>query len=89
MTETTSNDKHLAGIFDIRNIIGTLLTIYGVILLLMGIFADTAEEKTGGVNANLYAGIVLLLVGGGFIVWARVRPVVVPEHIHREDAAPH
>ncbi|HEU4812477.1 MAG TPA: hypothetical protein VFT00_10100 [Nocardioides sp.] len=86
---SNTTEKHLAGALDVRNIIGALLTIYGVILTLMGIFADTAEEKTGDVNANLYAGIALLVVGIGFIAWARIRPVVVPEHVHREDAAPH
>lgn len=86
---SNTTEKHLAGALDVRNIIGALLTIYGVILLAMGLFADTADAKTGGVNANLYAGIALLAVGIGFVVWARVRPVVVPAHIHREDAAPH
>ena len=50
-------EKKTAGIFDIRNIIGALLTIYGVILTLMGLFADPETEKTGGSNANLVAGI--------------------------------
>lgn len=74
-------EKKKAGAFDIRNIIGLLLTIYGVILLLMGLFADPETEKTGGVNANLYAGIALLVVGLGFIAWSRLRPIVVPEHV--------
>lgn len=74
-------DKKKAGAFDIRNIIGLLLTIYGVILLLMGVLADPETEKTGGVNANLYAGIALLVVGIGFIAWSRLRPIVVPEHV--------
>ena len=56
-------EKKTAGIFDIRNIIGALLTIYGVILTLMGLFADPETEKTGGSNANLVAGIVLLVTG--------------------------
>ena len=73
--------KHNAGAFDIRNIIGLLLTIYGVILTLMGLFADPETEKTGGTNANLYAGIALLVVGLGFIAWARLRPIKVPEHV--------
>jgi hypothetical protein len=68
-----------AGIFDIRNIIGALLAIDGLILLLVGLFADPEDDKTGGVNANLWAGLVLLVVGLGFIVWARLRPVVVPD----------
>ncbi|KRE60868.1 hypothetical protein [Nostocoides sp. Soil756] len=74
-------EKHTAGAFDIRNIIGLLLTIYGVILTLMGIFADAEPQKTGGINANLYAGIALLVVGLGFIAWSRLRPVVVPEEV--------
>ncbi|MFL6169996.1 MAG: hypothetical protein ACJ711_10010 [Ornithinibacter sp.] len=73
--------KKTAGIFDIRNIIGALLTIYGVILTLMGLFADPETNKTGGANANLVAGILLLIVGLGFIAWAKLRPVKVPEHV--------
>ncbi len=79
MTEKNSSEKHVAGAFDIRNIIGALLAIYGVILLAMGLFGDTQEEKTGGINANLWAGIALLVVGFGFLAWARIKPVVVPE----------
>ncbi len=79
-------EKHTAGAFDIRNIIGSLLAIYGVILTLMGLFADPETEKTGGINANLYAGLALLVVGVGFIVWSRVKPVVVPDDVpHVED----
>jgi hypothetical protein len=73
--------QHSAGAFDIRNVIGLLLTTYGVILTLMGLFADPETEKTGGPNANLWAGILLLVVGLGFIAWARLRPVKVPEHV--------
>lgn len=81
MAATTNKSKHTAGAFDIRNIIGSLLGIYGVILLAMGLFADTAAEKTGDVNANLWAGLALLVVGVGFMLWARVRPVVVPDEV--------
>ena len=71
--------KHTAGAFDIRNIIGGLIGLYGVILTLMGIFGDKELDKTGGVNANLWAGLGMLVVGLGFLTWARLRPVVVPE----------
>ena len=71
---------HTAGAFDIRNFIGALLGLYGIILTLMGIFADPAYDKTGGINANLWAGIVMLVMGAAFLIWARLRPVVVPEH---------
>ena len=78
-TTTSTTRGHRAGIFDIRNIIGALLGIDGLIILLVGLFGDAEEDKTGGVNANLWAGLVLLLVGLGFLAWARLRPVVVPE----------
>ena len=48
---------HTAGALDIRNIIGGLLGVYGVILTLMGIFGDKENDKTGDVNANLWAGL--------------------------------
>jgi hypothetical protein len=74
-------EKKTAGIFDIRNIIGSLLTIYGVILTLMGLFVEPQSDQTAGSNANLVAGIVLLVMGLGFIAWAYLRPVKVPEHV--------
>jgi hypothetical protein len=73
--------RHTAGAFDIRNFIGMLLGIFGVIILAMGLFADPETEKTGGVNANLWAGIVLVVVAAVFIGWARLRPIVVPEQV--------
>lgn len=74
-----ARSQHTAGAFDIRNIIGALIGIYGVILTLMGIFGDPETEKTGGWNANLWAGIAMLVVGAVFLAWARLRPVIVPE----------
>ena len=82
-----SEQKHTAGAFDIRNIIGGLIGLYGVILTLMGIFGDKELDKTGGVNANLWAGIGMLVVGVGFLTWARLRPVVVPESHDDQSAA--
>lgn len=76
--------QHTAGAFDIRNIIGGLIGLYGVILTLMGIFGDKELDKTGGVNANLWAGLAMIAFGVGFALWARLRPVVVPE----DPAAP-
>jgi hypothetical protein len=82
-TSTTTGRKHTAGALDIRNIIGGLIGVYGVILTLMGLFGDEEGDKTGDVNANLWAGIVMLVVGAGFLIWARVRPTVVPEHVEQ------
>jgi drug/metabolite transporter (DMT)-like permease len=74
-----AQNQKTAGLFDIRNVIGALMAVYGVILILMGAFGDEEGEKTGDVNANLWAGIVLLVVGIVFLAWARIRPVVVDE----------
>jgi len=73
--------KPTGGIFDIRNVIGLLLGLYGVILLLTGLIGDPELDKTGGVNANLWAGITLLVVGGLFALWAALRPTYVPDEI--------
>ena len=69
-----------AGAFDIRNFIGALLGLYGVVLLLTGIFGtdEAALAKSDGVNVNIWTGIALLVSGAIFIGWARLRPVVVP-----------
>ena len=68
-----------AGAFDIRNFIGALLGIYGIVLVLAGLLDADAEAmaKTGGVNINLWAGLGLLAASAFFIGWARLRPVVV------------
>lgn len=78
-TETNKSGGFLGtllSLFDIRNVIGSLLAVYGIILLLMGLFGDPEVDKTGGPNANLWAGIVLLVIGAVFIAWGALRPVV-------------
>ena len=84
----TGGAPHKAGLFDIRNIIGALMATYGVILTLAGLLGEHEPEKTGGVNANLWTGLALLLVGAFFIVWARLKPIVVPEHVEAPDDDP-
>ena len=80
MSEQTGQ-KHTAGALDIRNIIGGLLGAYGVILVLMGIFGDKEYDKTGDINANLWAGLAIVLGAAVFLVWARLRPIIVPDHV--------
>ena len=86
---TNTTGQHTAGLLDIRNIIGALLGTYGAILTLLGIFADPQEDKTGGVNANLYAGLALLVAGAIFMAWAKLRPVVVPDEVEHEETPAH
>jgi uncharacterized membrane protein len=73
--------KHTAGAYDVRIFIAGLIGFYGIVLVLMGIFADNADDqhKTGGVDANLWAGLVMVVVAIAFLVWTRLRPVVVDE----------
>jgi len=72
--------------FDIRTIIGALLGIYGVVLVLMGLFASDSDlEGSDGSTTNLVTGIVMLVVAAFFLVWVRLRPLLVPKGA--DDAA--
>lgn len=82
--ETTKDgsgqDSHRAGLFDIRIMIAALIGLYGVILVVAGLFTSEAEqEKAAGLNINIWAGIGMLVAAGGFALWARLRPIVVPD----------
>lgn len=90
-TESTEGAKpQSAGLFDIRFIIGSLIGIYGAITLLAGLFtSDKQLAKADGLNINVYAGIGMLVVAAGFMVWARVRPIVVTEEAAQPDAGDH
>lgn len=76
---STSPEKQTAGAFDVRNVIAGLLGLYGVVLTIMGIVDRSSDDlaKTDGWNANLWAGIAMLVVALVFAVWTRLRPVVV------------
>ena len=87
-TSDTSTAPHKAGAFDIRNIIGALMGVYGVILTLAGALGENEPEKTGDVNANLWTGIALLVVAAAFLAWARLKPIVVPADVERPDDDP-
>jgi hypothetical protein len=51
--------------------IGILLTVYGVIILATSImdFSQSTTVVLAGVHAGIYAGIVLLLIGGFYTFW--------------------
>lgn len=87
MTTQPPRGSRTVGLFDIRFIIGALLGVYGLILLLLGIFnaSDAELERGDGFNVNLWAGLGLLIVAILFGVWARLRPVVVvPDDVARD-----
>lgn len=81
---------HRARIFDIRTFMAILIGLYGVVLVLTGLFgtSDSDLSRAGGLNINLYAGIGMVVVAAAFLLWARLRPVVVPDHGGEDDARP-
>ena len=79
---------HRAGLFDIRVIIGALIGLYGLIILVTGFFTSDAQlAKSDGLNINVMAGIGMLVVAAGFVLWARLRPIVVPVDPKGDDVA--
>jgi hypothetical protein len=77
--EQGAPQKHTAGAYDVRTVISGLIGLYGVVLTIMGLFANNADDraKTGDWNANLWAGIVMIVMALVFAVWLKLRPVVV------------
>jgi hypothetical protein len=71
--------KKKAGAFDIRVVIAALIALYGVLLTILGIIADPKEvDKAAGININLWGGIAMLVFAAVFVLWAWLRPIVVP-----------
>lgn len=78
--------KSKAGLFDVRNIVGVLLFLYGVILVVASFSTSDAQRaKADGINANLWVGLVLAVAGVLFVVWAVTRPIVVDEEQVERD----
>ena len=74
----------LAKVFDLRNFIGSLFAVFGVIVALYGLFGVHRSEidKAGGLNVSLWTGVVMLVVGLGFIAWTFLAP---PEILHGHE----
>ncbi len=69
--------ERATNVLDIRRIIGSVLGLYGLLLLGAGLFASDADkEKAAGVNINLWVGLVLLVVAGLFWLWASTRALL-------------
>lgn len=66
-------------LFDLRTIIGVLFAVYGVVCLVLGLASFTAadQQRAGGFNVNLWAGVGMLVLAAGFLAWSLLRPVVV------------
>ena len=85
--EGASGRTRKAGAFDMRNFIAGLIGIYGVALVVYGLVGNSDAElaKADGLNINLWAGIGMVVVSASFVLWARLRPVVVPGHTDEHD----
>ena len=79
--------RRTAGAYDVRVVIAALIGLYGIVLVILG-FVDYSDEdkvKTGDVNANLWAGIAMVVVAVVFVLWVRLRPIVVdPAALQKE-----
>ena len=91
-------------LFDVRNIIGALLGIYGIVLTIAGFVpallgnhhsaaTDNPVDLYVGTDANWWVGLALIAVSIVFIGWALLRPVKVPETAETasatEETEPH
>jgi hypothetical protein len=91
----------LTQLFDIRNVIGALLGIYGVVLTIAGFAPGLLREREKGAagavdnpvdlyfgtEANWWVGLALIVVSVVFFAWAMLRPVKV-EAAPSEAASP-
>ena len=77
--EKGSGERKAAGAFDVRNVIAALIGFYGVVLVVMGLVDNGAAalKKAGGLNANLWVGLAMIVFAVVFALWSRVRPIVV------------
>ena len=78
----------LTQLFDIRNVIGAPLGIYGVVLTIAGFAPGLLREREKGADnnpvdlyfgteANWWVGLALIAVAIVFFAWAMLRPVKV------------
>jgi hypothetical protein len=88
----------LSHLFDIRNVIGALMAIYGVALTIAGFAPGLLRERDKGASnnpvdlyfgteANWWVGLALIVVAVVFFAWAWLRPVRVEED-STESASP-
>ena len=61
---------------DIRAVITGALGLIGLYLVVCSVLFNSADEmdKTGGINANLWAGLGLLAIAAGMGLWWWIKP---------------
>lgn len=86
-----SDTKQKRSFSDIRAVIATVIGLISVYLIICSFFIGSAEEelaKTGGINANLYAGIGLLVIAAGMGLWWLIVPEENGGGSHNYEDAP-
>jgi len=72
----TDREARAANLFDLRRIIGGVLSLYGIVLLVLGLNQSYASiQKSAGTNVDLWSGAGMLVLGVLFIVWALWHPL--------------
>jgi hypothetical protein len=72
-----ASDPRIVNRFDIRRIITGVFTVYGIILLALGLFgAHDVKVKASGINIDLWTGLGMLVVAALMLTWALLRPLV-------------
>lgn len=83
MSQNNTVSKKAAGAFDIRNVIGALLGIYGIALIIASFVIDPGIDQSTGVEKavqdNLWSGLGMLAVAIVFMLWAKIKPIIVVE----------
>ena len=72
MSDQTKTER-AANLFDLRRIIGGVFVTWGVLLVILGL-AGMGDVKNAE-NINLFAGLGMLALGIGFLLWAFTRPL--------------
>ena len=69
-------ESRMTKLFDLRYVIAGLLGVYGVALVVRGLFDGPVElARAAGTAVNLWTGIALVVVSALFLLWARARPL--------------
>jgi hypothetical protein len=62
-------------LFDIRQVIGGLFTLYGVLVTGAGLLdGDAARKKASGIDINIWTGLGMLALGATMLLWMRLSP---------------
>jgi membrane-bound ClpP family serine protease len=69
-----SDSSSKAHLLDLKVPLGGLMTLYGLVLAIYGLLTGSETyAKSLGVNINLIWGILMLVLGGGFLLFHFVR----------------